>query len=225
MARKPGGGGDFCPPGQRESSRQRRYQGLLGAALGGRTPDLRITSSPVVEPTMRRRSIRARQAEHGAHLTPAVDTFGGHEGGHDGRCGTPLPPWILDNVTSSCTAHRATGLCAPRRTQRPGRDVECVDEFAQAHLAGDRCVLQERHRHCSGLPPGACCAGPPSSPARDPSPGPPLSAGTTGRDKIVLSLTARCLTNCEAPHTSTSSTARRSARIRIPGALTKLSLR
>src|SRR3954452_4176614 len=52
------------------------------AALGSRTPDLRITSTPDPASTVLYRSIRARQGVHHAQDRTRQNLIGGHEGGH-----------------------------------------------------------------------------------------------------------------------------------------------
>jgi hypothetical protein len=61
-----------------------------GAALGSRTPDLRITSTPNPAFTVLLESIRARRSVHHAQNRTPENSIGGHEGGHAGdRQGVP----------------------------------------------------------------------------------------------------------------------------------------
>jgi len=52
-----------------------------GAALGSRTPDLRMTSTPNPARTMLWQSMRARQSVHRAQERTPQNSIGGHEGG------------------------------------------------------------------------------------------------------------------------------------------------
>jgi hypothetical protein len=58
--------------------------GKCGAALGSRTPDLRITSTPAIDSMVLGQPIRARRSAHRAQSRTPLYRIGDHEGGHAG---------------------------------------------------------------------------------------------------------------------------------------------